>query len=69
MKEMRLRIPAEEAAARIDSWLALDPHPEFARMHVIRKAADFTPAIPDFVRSFMAHMFAAERPHHTLATR
>jgi len=69
MKPMRLRVPAEAARARIDAWLAEDPHPEFARMHVVRGPQDFTPAMPEFVRAYMTHVFGAEAAHHTLLTR
>jgi 8-oxo-dGTP pyrophosphatase MutT (NUDIX family) len=69
MKPMRLSAPAEAAKARIDFWLAADPTAEFARMHVVRSEADFSPAMPEFVRAFMAHVFRAEREaHQTLLT-
>lgn len=61
MKLMRLTLAAEAARARIDAWLAADPHAEFARMHVARTEADFTPAMPPFVRAFMAHVFEGDR--------
>jgi hypothetical protein len=61
MKPMRLAETAEAAKARIDAWLAADPDAEFARMHVARSAADFSPAMPPFVRAFMAWAWAQER--------
>jgi 8-oxo-dGTP pyrophosphatase MutT (NUDIX family) len=61
MKPMRLCVPAEAAKARIDSWLAADAHPEFARMHVVRGEADFSERTPEFVRAFMAFAFANDR--------
>jgi 8-oxo-dGTP pyrophosphatase MutT (NUDIX family) len=57
-KPMRLRVSADAAKARIDSELAAQERPEFARMHVVRSAADFTEAMPGFVRAYMAHVFA-----------
>ena len=61
MKPMRLGLTAQAAKARIDAALAAEAHPEFARMHVVRGEADFVPAMPPFVRDYMAHVFAAER--------
>ena len=60
MKPMRLRVTAEAAKARIDAWLAADPHPEFARMHVVRGASEISERTPEFARSFLAHVFAQE---------
>jgi ADP-ribose pyrophosphatase YjhB (NUDIX family) len=61
MKPMRLAVTAEAAKARIDAWLAADPDAEFARMHIVRSEADFSAAIPQFVRAFMAWVWEAER--------
>ena len=61
MKPMRLRMSAEEARARIETQLASEARPEFARIHVVRSEADFLPFMSDFVRAFMAHVF--EREH------
>jgi 8-oxo-dGTP pyrophosphatase MutT (NUDIX family) len=40
MKLMTLAIPAEEAKARIDAFLAREPLAELTRMHVVRGAED-----------------------------
>ena len=60
MKPMRLRMTGEAVKARIDAGLAADPHPEFARMHVVRGEDDFSTRIPEFVRDFMRHVWARE---------
>ncbi len=57
MKPIRLKETAAQAKARIDAWLAADPHPEFVRMHVIGGAAEITQATPPFVRDFLVYMF------------
>jgi 8-oxo-dGTP pyrophosphatase MutT (NUDIX family) len=56
-KPMRLRVSAEAATARIAASLAAEAKPEFTRMHVVRSPADFTAAMPAFVRAYMAHVF------------
>ena len=62
MKSMRLRIPADAAKARIEAFLARDPHAELARMHVARRAGDLDAArTPDFIKDFLRHAFA-QRP-------
>ena len=61
MKPMRLAETAEAAKARIDPWLAADPQAELAKMHVVRSPADFSAAMPPFVRAFMAWVWEGER--------
>ena len=61
MKPMRLAVAADAAKARIDAFLAADPNPEFSRIHVVRGEADFVEAMPEFVRAYMARVFANER--------
>ena len=54
MKEIALKIPAEEAKASIDAFLAADPHSELKRMHVIRRLDDVEPGrTPDFVAAYI----------------
>jgi 8-oxo-dGTP pyrophosphatase MutT (NUDIX family) len=65
MKPMRLRVPAEEARARIEAQLASEARPEFCRIHVVRSEADFRPRMPEFVRAFMAQVFEVERGSKT----
>ena len=57
-KPMRLHVSAEAAKARIEAELARQDKPEFSRMHVVRSTADFTEAMPSFVRAYMAHVLA-----------
>ncbi len=62
MKIMRLAITAEAARTRVAAFLAKDPKPELARMHVVRGVGDLDPVkMPDFTRAFLTHMFA-QRP-------
>ena len=61
MKPMQLRVSADDARARIEAQLASEARPEFARIHVVRSEADFLPRMSDFVRAFMAQVFAGER--------
>lgn len=54
MKLMTLPVPAAEAKARIDAFLARDPHAEFSRMHVVRSPRDIDEArTPVFVAQFL----------------
>jgi 8-oxo-dGTP pyrophosphatase MutT (NUDIX family) len=56
MKPMRLDVPADEAKDQIDAFLALDPHAEFSRMHIVRRAADIDEArTPPFVTAYLRH--------------
>ena len=45
MKRVRSPEPADALVARIAAFLAQDPEPELARMHVIRSAAEIGPAV------------------------
>ena len=60
MKPIRLREPAEAAKARIEAALAGEARPEFSAIHLVRSPADFTEAMPEFMRAYMAHTFAAD---------
>ena len=60
MKLMTLAVPAEEAKARIDAFLARDPPPEFTRMHVVRGAEDIDETrTPAFVAAYLRAAFAS----------
>jgi 8-oxo-dGTP pyrophosphatase MutT (NUDIX family) len=50
-----LDVPMSGAAlrARIEASLAAEATPELARVHVVRGAQDFTPAMPGFVTAFI----------------
>jgi len=59
MKEMTLPLPAEEAKARIDAFLALDPNAELTRMHIVRRPGDIDrERTPDFVVTYLERAFA-----------
>jgi len=59
MKIMRLANTAEAAEARIAAFLANDPKPELARMHIVRGVADLDRvSMPEFTRDFLAYAFA-----------
>ena len=59
MKIMRLAMTAAAASARVAAFLARDPEPELARMHIVRGPADIQPArMPLFIREFLDHAFA-----------
>ncbi|MGI3902926.1 MAG: hypothetical protein ACRYF1_20815 [Janthinobacterium lividum] len=45
MKRVRSPEPAKALVARIDAFLAQDPEPELARMHVIRQASEIGPRV------------------------
>jgi hypothetical protein len=57
MKPMRLSVTAAEARAQIEAALAAEAQPEFSRIHIVRSPADFTNAMPEFVRAYMASVF------------
>jgi 8-oxo-dGTP pyrophosphatase MutT (NUDIX family) len=62
LKIMRLNIAAETAKARIEEFLARDPHAELARVHVARRAEDLDAArTPKFIKDFLNYAFA-QRP-------
>jgi 8-oxo-dGTP pyrophosphatase MutT (NUDIX family) len=59
MKLMTLAVPAVRAKARIDAYLARDPHAEFSRMHVVRSPSDIdNERVPVFVAAYLRDAFA-----------
>jgi 8-oxo-dGTP pyrophosphatase MutT (NUDIX family) len=59
MKLMTLPDPAAPVKARIEAYLAEDPHAEFSRMHVIRDPRDIDDRqVPIFVAAYLRHAFA-----------
>ncbi len=58
MKAVRAPDPADALVARIHAALARETLPELARMHVVRRAADITPAMPFFVAAYMRRVLA-----------
>lgn len=60
MQERRLPLSADEACARADKFISLDPDPELARLHAARGAEDIDAArMPGFIQTFLRHAFAA----------
>jgi 8-oxo-dGTP pyrophosphatase MutT (NUDIX family) len=58
MKLMTLALPATDAKARIDDYLAQDPHSELSRMHVVGGSLDIDRArVPPFVVAFLNAAF------------
>ncbi len=59
MKIMRLAVPAAEAKARIEDFLARDPNAELAAVHIVSSIDDVVPARTiDCVRDFLAYALA-----------
>jgi hypothetical protein len=59
MKLMTLPLPAASAKARVEAFLAQDPHAEFSRMHVIRDPGDIDATrVPIFVAQYLRDTFA-----------
>ena len=57
MKRVRSPETAERLVERIHAWLSQDPKPELSRMHIVRHPLDITPAMPDFVATYLRWMF------------
>jgi hypothetical protein len=59
MKLMRLAVSAARVKARIDAFLARDPHSEFSSMHIVRSAYDIDETrVPIFVAEYLRSAFA-----------
>jgi 8-oxo-dGTP pyrophosphatase MutT (NUDIX family) len=64
IKRMTLSLPADEVKARIDAFLARDPHAEFSRMHVVSKPGDLDRArTPPFVAAYLRAAWASHTGH------
>ena len=58
MKLISLALSAEEAKARIETFLSADPDAEFARVHVVGRLADIDEArTPAFVSAYLHQAF------------
>jgi hypothetical protein len=61
LQERHLPVPAAQACARVDDYLARDPDPELARLHAAFGPDDIDPArMPDFIQSYLRSVFAAQ---------
>jgi 8-oxo-dGTP pyrophosphatase MutT (NUDIX family) len=57
MKLMLLSVTADEAKARVEGFLAGDPHAEFSRIHIVRSAGEINEArTPPFVAAYLRAM-------------
>ncbi len=60
---MTFPAPAATLKARIDAYLARDPHAEFLRMHVIPGPRDIDETrVPIFVAAYLRNAFAQGSP-------
>jgi 8-oxo-dGTP pyrophosphatase MutT (NUDIX family) len=60
MKPVTLALGATEAKARIEAFLAREPLPELARIHIVRRPSDIDEArIPVFVTAYLRAALAA----------
>jgi len=53
MRVLDVAMPAAALCAKIEANLAQQATPELSAMHVVRRVADFTPAMPLFVTAFL----------------
>ena len=59
MQERILSLTADEAFLRVERFIAADPEPELARLHVARGVADIdAERMPDFTQVFLRDAFA-----------
>jgi 8-oxo-dGTP pyrophosphatase MutT (NUDIX family) len=59
MKLMTLPVPAARVKARIEAYLAEDPHAEFSRVHIVRGPRDIDETrVPIFVAAYLRDAFA-----------
>jgi 8-oxo-dGTP pyrophosphatase MutT (NUDIX family) len=61
MKPVEVRVPAQEARARMLRHLAGEKEPELSDIRIVRSAADLDPAMPHFVTAYLTHMWASSR--------
>lgn len=62
MKEVTLPLTAEAAKAQIEAFLSKDPHPELARMHIVRRPSDIDrDRTPDFVVAYLEAAFGSSQ--------
>ncbi len=59
MKRVRSSKTAAALVEDVQAWLAREPQPELARMHIVRGEADILPAMPDFVVDYLRYRLAA----------
>ncbi|MCW6508580.1 NUDIX hydrolase [Lichenifustis flavocetrariae] len=60
MKRILSPETADVLVARIHRWLAQDPKPELARMHIVREDADITSTMPAFMVAYLKYRFGTD---------
>jgi 8-oxo-dGTP pyrophosphatase MutT (NUDIX family) len=60
MKAIAADHPAEVLREAVLSHLATEERPELADVRIVRSPADFDPAMPDFVTTYLTHIWAQE---------
>ncbi len=58
MKRVRSPLPATELVERIHAFLARDPNPELARMHIVRTPADIAPEVQSSCAAYLRSRLA-----------
>ena len=58
LKPMRARLPAADLRERVQTHLAQQAEPELADLRILRGPADLDPAMPDFLQTYLMHMWA-----------
>jgi 8-oxo-dGTP pyrophosphatase MutT (NUDIX family) len=62
-----VNMPAERLRVRIETALASQHQPELCRIHLVRDASDFTPAMPRFVTAFLERYFSTSHDRSSLS--
>ena len=60
MKRVRSGLSAEALVERIHGFLARDPNPELARMHIVRSAGDIAPAVQSSCAAYLRAKLAGQ---------
>ena len=59
MRMLHVDVPGATLGARIEANLARQHQPELSGIHVVRQAADLSPAMPRFVTAYLEQQFSA----------
>jgi 8-oxo-dGTP pyrophosphatase MutT (NUDIX family) len=59
MKTLDVAAPAEDIRARVREHLAHDKHPELADMRIVRGPGDLDASMPNFVTTFLSHVWGS----------
>jgi 8-oxo-dGTP pyrophosphatase MutT (NUDIX family) len=61
MRMLHVDMPGATLGARIEANLAREQEPELASIHVVRRTADLSPAMPRFVTAYLEQQLTAPR--------